>query len=177
MATDEEKEQKRARRRLRRADATLTDKMTKDIAIAYKPIEEWDWEELSRGRPRNKKGTFIGPKPGPLTPAIEDERRRRITQLTMTEIAAQARDALKTIHELMTDKGVDDEGRPTTPAKVRLDAATYYLDQFIGKARTSVEFSASEPFMPLNRANTARRRPFGLVSEGPTDARISARNA
>jgi hypothetical protein len=53
-----------ARARLRRRKVTDTDGIKADIEVVYgKPIEEWDLEELTRGRPRNPDGTFAGAKP------------------------------------------------------------------------------------------------------------------
>jgi hypothetical protein len=53
-------------------------------------------------------------------------------------------DALKVIHELMVDDWTDfGTGNAIVPPNVRLQAATYILDQTIGKSTTSVEVSGS----------------------------------
>src|SRR6478609_9046244 len=54
----------RARRKMRRGEALMDDAL---IEIGWKPVEEWDDEELARGRPRNSLGTFTGRKPGWVT--------------------------------------------------------------------------------------------------------------
>ncbi|RZT77965.1 methyltransferase family protein [Micromonospora violae] len=39
--------------------------------IGYKPVSEWDNEELARGKPRNSQGSFSCPSPSWLTQAIQ----------------------------------------------------------------------------------------------------------
>ncbi len=55
------------------------------------------------------------------------------------ELGTFAADALRTIHAVMTDDRTDDFGKPVVPASVRLDAGKYLVDQFIGKAKTTVD--------------------------------------
>jgi len=53
-----------------------------------KPIEEWDWQELARGRPRCADGTFKGVAPQWVTLAVRNEAKRRLLARANAEIAA-----------------------------------------------------------------------------------------
>jgi hypothetical protein len=64
-------------------------------------------------------------------------------------MAIFAADGFPIVHEIMMDDRCGDDGKPITPSKVRLDAAIYLLDQFIGKAKTSVDLSSSSPMEDL----------------------------
>lgn len=138
MPADERAAKKNARRRARKAVAQAD--VGREIEILYrKPIEEWDDEELARGRPRDKNGGFLGKRPSWLTPALQSERQRRLRQLMADELGTFAADALRTIHSVMTDDRRDEFGKPLVSASVRLDAGKYLVDQFMGKATTTVD--------------------------------------
>jgi hypothetical protein len=147
MRDEEEKARKNARLRARRKVAR-TD-ISAEIELLYKPIEEWTDEEISRGRPMDKDGCFRGARPKWLTPTIMAERQRRLRQLTMDDLATFAGDALRTIHSVMMDDRRDDEGKPIVSAGVRVDAAKYLMDQFIGKATATVDINQSNPLADL----------------------------
>lgn len=117
----------------------------RDIGMLYgKPVEEWDFEELQRGRPRKPDGTFQGgPKPKWIDAVIMAEVRKRLQLMARDEIAAYTSAALDMFKRLMEDDSEDDNGRPVTPSTVKLQAATYILDQVAGKPTTKVELSGS----------------------------------
>ncbi|WP_103382513.1 hypothetical protein [Pseudonocardia dioxanivorans] len=137
------------RHNARRRAKTKTD-VSAEIAIVYeKPLEEWDDEELVRGRPRASDGTFRGARPTWITPAVQAERQRRLRQLMSDELGTFAADALRTIHAVMTDDRVDDFGKPVVSASVRLDAGKYLVDQFMGKAVAQIDVTAHNPLQDL----------------------------
>jgi hypothetical protein len=128
----------------------LEEEITKDIAELYqKPIDEWDWEELSRGRPRGADGKFQGDKPKWITPAVQAEARRRMRTLTEDELMTHAMDAIKVLKGLMSDDGIDDFGKPTTPGSVKLQAAQYVLNHVIGTPKARVEIESGNPLAEL----------------------------
>jgi hypothetical protein len=63
----------RARRRAKRAEMMSEE----EFQALYKPVDEWDLEELSRGRPRNAKGEFRGPAPKWITRDIHERAMER----------------------------------------------------------------------------------------------------
>lgn len=146
MMSDDEKTKHNARRRA----AKKVENLGAEIAIVYeKPIEQWDDEEITRGRPRAADGSFRGRRPAWLTPALQAERQRRLRQLMADDLATFAADALRVIHAVMMDDRRDDEGKPVVPASVRVDASKYLVDQVMGKAKTSIDLSASNPLEEL----------------------------
>lgn len=130
-----------ARRRMRKS----ADNIDRDIQILYKkPMEEWDMEELARGRPKGEDGKFRGPRPTWITPVILREAQDRLRQLTKDELATYAGDAVRVMVELMKDDSVDMEtGKAVVSPKTRLDAAKYVLDQIIGKPTNPVEVTGN----------------------------------
>lgn len=141
------------RERLRRQSQTTkkyNEQILDDIAILYKkPVAEWDWEELSRGRPRGENGKFSGTKPDWVTPSTLAEAQRRMRNLTESELMTHANHAIAVLVELMTDSDCDDFGKPVVPASVRIDAAKYILNHTIGLPRARVEIEASNPLQEL----------------------------
>lgn len=128
------------RARIRRNGA----KIDSDIEILYqKPIDEWDMEELARGRPRNKAGNFQGPRPSWITPLILKAASDKLRQLTTQELSVFAGDAVRVMAQLMNEDGTDFDGKPLVPASVRLSAATYVMDQIIGKPKSQVEVTGN----------------------------------
>lgn len=139
-----------ARRRLRENTERLEDEVKKDIEVVYqKPIEEWDWEELSHGRPRGVDGKFTGRKPAWITPAVQAEARRRMRTLTEDQLMMHATSAIDVLKELMAESSVDDFGKPIVPASVRLDAAKYILNHVIGTPKARVEVQETNPLRDL----------------------------
>jgi hypothetical protein len=139
-----------ARRRLRNNVKRLEEDILSDIELVYeKPVAEWDWEELSHGRPRGIDGTFKGKKPVWITPAIQAEARKRMRLMTEDQLMVHAESAIDVLKELMTDQNVDDFGKPTTPAAVKLQAATYIINHIIGTPRARVEMDVHNPLVEL----------------------------
>lgn len=119
-------------------------KMDRDIEILYqKPMDEWDMEELARGRPRNKAGNFQGPRPTWITPIILKQASEKLRQLTTQELSVYAGDAVRVMAALMKEDGTDFDGKPLVPPSVRLQAATYVMDQIIGKPKSQVEVTGN----------------------------------
>jgi hypothetical protein len=129
-----------ARRRMRKS----AENIERDIQILYKkPVEEWDMEELARGRPRGPNGKFQGPRPTWITPVILREASDRLRQLTKDELATYAGDAVRVMAEVMTSTEIDADGKYIVSPKTKLDAAKYVLDQIIGKPTNPVEVSGN----------------------------------
>lgn len=128
------------RKRLRRsADPADIDALMK--LKGQRPVAEWDFEELLRGKPKNSEGKFSsGSGTGKwLTPVVQAEIKRRIPELTLTRINGLIPLSLMALKKLITDDTLDDNGKPIIPASVRLQALTYVLDQAVGKAKQKVE--------------------------------------
>lgn len=110
-----------------------------------KPVKDWDFEELQKGRTRDPEtGKFrMGPKPKWITDIVMGEVQKRLELMTRQELAGHTKTALGAIRMLLTDDREDENGRPFTSSATKLAAATYVLDQIIGKPTTRVQVDAS----------------------------------
>jgi hypothetical protein len=138
---------KATRRRLRQKSEQLERQILADIERVYqKPVSEWDWEELSKGRPREEDGTFSrGGKPAWITPAITAEVQRRMREMTEQELMTHSLDAIRSLTDLLSNQEIDDFGKPIVSASVKLQAAMYIINQTIGTPRAKVEVTQSSP--------------------------------
>ena len=133
------REPRQIRNRLRRGSANIT----ADIEMLYsKGLEDWDWEELARGMPRNKLGTFSGKAPKWITPMVQIEAKRRLLSQVHGEMAVYLSDAIKTVVSLMGSTKLDDNGRPIVDAKTKLAAATFIIEHLIGKPQSALTIEA-----------------------------------
>lgn len=107
----------------------------------FKPLSEWDLEELARGKPRNKNGGWSGRAPAWITPAVMEEAKRRLVSKTYEGISLHIDTALKVIHQLMTSEEVDDRGKPIVDARTKLAAATFILEHTVGKPRAQIDLN------------------------------------
>jgi hypothetical protein len=118
-----------------------------DIAILAshrKPIEEWDTEELARGRPRDRNGKFSGAPPKWITPALVIEAKRRLQLQAFGDLSVAVGDAVKAVHKIITSSARDDEGRPLVSTRDRLDAAKFVIEMVLGKAKQRVDLEAGD---------------------------------
>ena len=133
---------KQMRARLRRQHK----KGKKDSAEAkrlYKPIEQWDAEELARGRPRDKNGTFGGRPPLWITREIHEESMTRFRQIIRDGLNANANTALSTIGWILACDELDEKGRPVVSPSTKLDAAKFLFEQVVGKPKQLQEMDIS----------------------------------
>jgi len=135
------------RRRLRRNVGTKHHKEDLELLIrhaGFKPIEEWDLEELARGMPKNKRGRFSGKPPTWITPDIMREAKKRLLAHTNALIGEQVDKAMEVIVGLMTDETVDDKGRPCVDAATKLKCAQFIIEHVKGKATTILELESTD---------------------------------
>lgn len=134
--------------RLRRAakgDKKRDGRMKRDMEMLYrKPIEEWDLEELARGRCRASDGTFKGRPPSWITPAVQQEAKRRLLDETFGKMAGHIDIAVRTIKDLMTSEEVDENGKPIVDARTKLAAATFTIEHILGKPKAVIEIGPDD---------------------------------
>lgn len=102
-------------------------------AWAGKPIEDWDLEELARGRPKDKGGGFRGKPPTYMPRAVHERIAERFKMLIRDQMNQNATMALGVVGNLITNDDVDDKGKPIVPANVKLDASKWLIEHVIGK--------------------------------------------
>lgn len=125
----------RARRRAKRADI-----MTEaEFNARYKPVEEWDLQELAKGRPRDAKGRFRGAAPKYISKEVHERAMERFKNAIKTEMNGHTPAALDAIHWILQNEEVDDKGKPIIPAGTKLEAAKFLLEHVVGKPTQRVE--------------------------------------
>jgi len=134
------KDPKQIRRRVRRAQGKIQADVDLYLEVRYqKPIEEWDLEELARGRPRDQNGQFRGVTPTWITPTVQKEARRRLLDHAFGTMAGHADLAIQTIANLIRSEEVDDKGKPIVDARTKLQACIFILEHLMGKPKAIVE--------------------------------------
>lgn len=136
---------KQIRARARRAQKIAKEELEK----LYKPIEEWDAEELARGRPRAKDGTFKGPAPSFIDRAVHEQIVRRFEEIVRSDMNTHTVAALRIVGEILEDDATDDKGRPLVAAGTKLDAAKFLIEHVIGKPKQRVETDISVKLQAL----------------------------
>lgn len=111
--------------------------------LYQKPVGDWDLEELAKGRPRNKHGTFSGPKPKWINAAVHEEAMERYTAAVKSEMNATTVDALEVLKSLINNNEYDEKGKPVVPASTKLDAAKFLIEHVVGKPKQRIEADVS----------------------------------
>lgn len=124
------------KKRLRKASQNYEEKL-KDVALLIpKPVDEWDFEELQRGRIKDEDGKFRrGRTPTWINPLIMAEAAKRLKTLGHRELGRFTGDAIRVMIELMESSRMD---------LVRFNAAKYVLDQILGQPTQRVEVEQTE---------------------------------
>lgn len=125
----------RARRKAKKAEAALAD--------VYKPLEEWDEEELARGRPRDHNGNFQGKAPGWISRELHEEAVKQFTEYSRGEVRGLVPKALATIQIILESDEVDEKGRSVVPYATKLDAAKWVVEHLVGKPTQRLEADIS----------------------------------
>lgn len=110
-----------------------------ELELLYKPIEEWDAEELAKGRPKAADGTFKGRPPTWVSREVYEQAMGRFQQIIREQVQTEAAGALEIVNMILHNDEVDDKGKPQVPASVKLDAAKWLTEHIIGKPTQRVE--------------------------------------
>lgn len=136
---------KQIRTRMRRRGVKMDEDIRLYMEHAYhKPIEEWDLEELARGRVRDKNGEFRGRAPSWVTPEIMKEAKRRLLLETYGKLAGHIDQAVLTMGNLLVSEDTDDNGKPLVDARTKFAAAAFIIEHTIGKPKAVIEHTADE---------------------------------
>jgi hypothetical protein len=108
-----------------------------------KPIDEWDMEELARGRPRDSRGGFRGPKPKWITRVVHEQSMERFKAAIKSDMNATTVTAMDALRGVINNEQVDDKGKPLVPASVKVDAAKFLIEHVVGKPKQQLEADVS----------------------------------
>lgn len=127
------------RARMRRT-ARRIDRHDEDLQMMFpgsKPVEEWDFEELQCGKPRDPETGKVsrrGKRPAWITPIILAEAQKRLSTMTATQLGMYTGAAISVMVDLMQSSKVD---------IVRFNSAQYILNQVMGMPTQRTEISAT----------------------------------
>ena len=110
-----------------------------EFEALYKPIEEWDLEELAKGRPRNVNGNFQGRKPTWITREVHERAMELFVESTRAEMGSLAPNALDSLRYVLNNDEVDERGKPIVPAAAKLQASHFVLEHIVGKPKQHVQ--------------------------------------
>lgn len=147
--------------------------ITEELEHLYKPVEDWDIEELARGRPRAKDGTFSGRPPTWITRAVYEQAMERFTSVVREGVHSNAVTALTVIEKLLECDELDDKGKPLVPAGVKLQAAQWLIEHTIGKPTQRVEQNISVKLQAV-LAQSVFTSPHEAAMQGPVTPVIEA---
>ena len=135
------KEAKQIRQRARRKMQKLS--AEEQQALWGRDISDWDLEELARGRPKAKDGTFKGRPPKFLDRQLHEEIMKRFETIVKQEMNTHTVSALEVIGRILDNDETDEKGRPVVPAGTKLDAAKFLVEHAIGKPKQRTETDIS----------------------------------
>lgn len=152
----------RARRsaKRQRKNAAVRPMSELEFDTLYKPIEDWDLEELAKGRPRNVDGNFRGRKPGWITREVHERAMELFVEETRSGLNGLAPQALTRLHWILNNEERDDKGRPVVPVATQLQATHLVIEHILGKPKQKVEGEISVKLQGL----------LGTVMVNPSEA-------
>ena len=104
-------------------------------------VDDLDDEELARGYPKAKDGTFRGVPPKVIPRAMHNAIRKKLFERAAEKLQMDLLDTVTYMGEVVRNTQID--------PKTRLDAAKWIVERIMGKNPDRVEFSADKPFMEL----------------------------
>jgi len=116
--------------------ATLSSEERK--ALMGKPVEEWDIEELAKGRPRSKNGQFNGMRPTWITTEVHEKTMDRFKELVRSDLNSVTVKATQVLGDLLDNDNVDERGRPEVPWGVKADVSKFLIEHLLGKPKQEV---------------------------------------
>lgn len=165
----------RARRRRAMKAVKKIGDLSEDLALELdiKPIEEWDFEELARGRPRNRDGTFRGRKPSYISRELHEKIMDRFKLMVKQKMVGNGIDAMNALDYLLNNEDMAKGGRPMVPPTVRFQAAQYVLDHLIGRPTQPVQNDVSvklQGILGMAMVNPTQDGGFQLAQRGSMQA-------
>lgn len=131
---------KQARARARRAAARGT-RIDAELDLLYKPIDDWDEEELARGLPRNLWNRTH--QIAWLPRAVHEQVMERYQAIVKSKTNEMALPAIRVMNTLLNDDRVDRKGRPLVSANVKAQCAQWLIEHVIGKPTQKLEADIS----------------------------------
>lgn len=129
---------KQARARARRAYARQT-RIDAEIDLLYKPLDDWDEEELAAGVPRELWGRKKAGQLAWMPRAVHEQIVERYQQIMKSKVQELSLPAIRTLEALMENNERDRKGRPIVSATVKANIATMFIEHVVGKPTQRIE--------------------------------------
>lgn len=136
-----EPKQIRARARRNGGMSTMSDRERK--ALQRKPMEEWDLEELAKGRPRSKNGSFAGAPPKWITREMHEKSIEMFKNMVRTDMRSHTVIALNVLKDILENEEVDNRGKPHVSAGTKADIAKFLIEHLVGKPTQPIQTDLS----------------------------------
>ena len=161
---------KQIRQRARRKMKVALDEV--ELLYGGRGIDTWDHEELARGRPRAKDGTFKGKAPPYIDRAVHEQIVKRFEVIVREEMNAHTVDALRIIGEVLNSQEVDEKNKPIVSPGTKIDAAKFLIEHVIGKPKQRTETDISVKLQGI--LGVAMANPTSDGGYAPTQGYIEA---
>jgi hypothetical protein len=123
-----------------RARARRAGKITQEqVESLYKPLDEWDAEELARGRPRAADGTWKGKAPAYISRELHERITERFRQVIRTSMNESTVTATTVLANLLENNERDEKGKYLVPPSTKAEIAKFLIEHVVGKPTQRIE--------------------------------------
>lgn len=133
---------KQARARARRAHAR-NQRIDAEIDLLYKPLDEWDSEELAAGVPRELWGVKKAGQLKWMPRAVHEQIVDRYQAIVKDEMRALTPAAIRMLQTLLESEEKDRRGKPVVSANVKLSIIQLLIEHVVGKPTQRIEADIS----------------------------------
>lgn len=133
---------KQARARARRAHARQQ-RIDAEIDLMYKPLDEWDEEELAKGVPRELWGRKAAGQLKWMPRAVHEEIVDRYQVIVKDKMRELSLPAITQLQTLLMNEEVDRRGKPLVSANVKVTIIQLLLEHVVGKPTQRIEADVS----------------------------------
>lgn len=133
---------KQARARARRAHARQQ-RIDAEIDLMYKPLDEWDEEELAKGVPRELWGKKAAGQLKWMPRAVHEEIVERYQAVVKGQLRELTPAAIRQMIYLLENEERDRRGKPIVSANVKVTIIQLLLEHVVGKPTQRIEADVS----------------------------------
>jgi hypothetical protein len=133
---------KQIRARARRAHARNV-RIDAEVDLLYKPLDEWDEEELAKGVPREMWGKKNAGQLKWLPRAVHEEIVKRYQVVVKDKLRELSLPAMRQMTALLENEEVDRRGRPIVSPNVKVTIIQLLLEHVVGKPTQRIEADVS----------------------------------
>jgi hypothetical protein len=133
-----------------------------DLLSGVLSVEDMDDEELARGYPKNRNGTFAGRPPKVIPHAVHQRIQREFYKRMEEKMKVALPDALQALADIAT--------QPNREDRDKLKAIDMILNRIMGKPLEKIEISSGEKPFEVTTGRMRRSKPQAPASPEPEEA-------